>query len=243
MSDKSILRLFEGLKPEEATLFRARLLADAQAIRDSIRPAPDERGKERKVSMATKASDLKMIDKRLSELEARRTELQLEEHAAREAIKAEAASLSASLLNKAATGQSVQVLSGERVRIDGLKEAVVLADSQLSDLRKQRAGVEYDLAVAEYEDSTADVGRILVGCFKLLYQVIEQRAAISPLKPPRGYTPSAETRAIRDMVQQLDEVNVRKKLYAFEEMAPGLMKQASQIGVHESEAKGDSNGQ
>jgi len=241
MSDPSILALFEGLTPAEARTFRTRLLGAAQAIRSEVRPEPKrETQTERQAGMSKVPAELQKVQDAISDTEAKLAALKQTEKEATATVKEMEATLAAEVLDGSRIDESARVLTRERARLGASGNAKAQLESKLEALKQDKARLDYEAACGAYEGHAREVRRQLVHCFELLYDVVEGMPR--SFFPPRGYTPSAESHLVQNMVEQLAGLDLYRGLVEFERLAPSLMQEADPVGLRPKQAKVAANG-
>ncbi len=87
-------------------------------------------------------------------------------------------------------------------------------------MNAEKKRLEFQVSCEAFEENIANARKILISAFGMLYKAQEIWASIPRLAPPKDYKPEKGSRAIMDMTNQFDEVDLWRKLIFFETIAP-----------------------
>ena len=181
--------------------------------------------------MSTKTQDLEQVNKQIAALTQKRQNLIDAQGKAKKAIKEREAELTKELIDGKGSNTSIGFIANERVRVEGLAEAEKQIDAQLAELETERAQIEKDIAIENYEQASAEVKQKLFTCFNLLAQVGSVFGSIQIPAVPFGYS-SDETALTRNMYGHLQEdFDIVRTLGEYERIAPEFMAAAKAKGL------------
>ncbi len=168
---------------------------------------------------------LQQVTKQIADLEARRSVLLGAQKKARATVQEQEAVLYGELIGGGAANKPLETVTRERARDEAINQAQKELDAQIAGLQAEREKIEYEIAVADYEQAVEGVREQLYSCAGLLYIFVGAFNAIPIPAKPHGYVPPKETKLTRDMLDQFRQLNLYSALLEFERIAPDFMAQ------------------
>lgn len=129
--------------------------------------------------MKTKNEFQKEIDdlqKKIEQLTKRRVDLSAERELMTSSIDAQAKTIGAALLESRDTAKESDALTRDRVKLEGIAEAVTQATKRLDELKQQQEGARRGYAMVDFNRVADEVDSLLVS------SVDKLRAAVAELK-------------------------------------------------------------
>ena len=170
--------------------------------------------------------ELDSITQEIAKLESRRKEFETARMAAQAAITERESTLGKSMIADKKIDDDLQFISRERVRADGLENASAQLTQQLEAAQTKRAEIELAIAAEEYEQTSLSVKSTVISALRDLISADKKLQTVPAYGPPRGYSPSKETRLIKDALGLVLEMDLYRKLIDYQDRIPSFMQEA-----------------
>ncbi len=172
---------------------------------------------------------IQQVTKQIADLEARRAALHNTQRKARATVQEQEAVLYGELIGGGAADRPLETVTREKARDEAINQAQKELDAQIAQLRAEREKILREIAIAEYEQTCADIRKTLFTCIGQLYKFNAAIGAVPEFGPPQNYKPTAEAQLAKNMLEQLRGLDLYRALIELERIAPDFMAQARKI--------------
>lgn len=159
---------------------------------------------------AQQQTELERIEGKIAEVTTRRETMVKAAAEASQFLARRQQILGGELLNSSDHQASLEFITSERIRIEGLEEAKKQATAQLAQLEAERDTINHALAIKAYEAKVNEAEEKLLAAFATLQELSATINGIV-LDPPKGYA-TDYTKQVRNLFGHLHGMDFHAKL-------------------------------
>jgi DNA repair exonuclease SbcCD ATPase subunit len=170
--------------------------------------------------------DLKQVNQQIADLEERRQALRHAQNKARATVAQQEPVLYGALIDGGAADKTLETITREKAREEAITQAEKQLNTQLAQLQTEREQIERDIAIAECEQTYADMMQRLYEFARLQEQAVAVLKGVQYPEVPRGYTLSKDAQLARNLLQRFHGYDLYRELIELERIAPDFVAEA-----------------